>query len=161
MSYGLAIIVITVALASIALIAFRPQPSNFCASSPGFSCNYISINSTGILTAKFSQALGQQIIINGASCADQQGSSQDAPRYGNIDTNSLSTFYPAKPLFPPGNIIYSGSSYIFYIYCYRGGAIAKGSPGTVFSGFMWLNYTLPSSGLSYTQEIASFSTQYS
>ena len=159
------IITITVALIAISSLAFRTTSTSGCISPPGFNCNYIAISRAGILTAKISQALGTQIIINGIACADQQNYTGDAPKYGNIGVNAINTYYPTsigvQGDYSPGNIIYSGGYYVFYVYCYQVGAsVAKGTLGSQFTGYVWLNYSIPNYG-SQVQNIATFTTEYS
>lgn len=164
-SYGIVIITITVALIAISALAFRTTPTPGCIAPPGFNCNYIAISKTGVLTAKISQALGTQVTINGIACADQQNYTNDTPRYGNIGVNAITSYYPTsmgvQGDYPPGNVIYSGGYYVFYVYCYQVGAsIAKGALGSQFTGYVWLNYSIPNYG-SQVQKIATFTAEYS
>ncbi len=161
-SYGLAFTVMIVALIAMYSIALAPNnPPVFCTPVPGFNCNFLSLNTNGVLTAKFSQATGTQITINGIACSSQQSSGADAPAFGNVGVNSIPSYYDLPNYYPPGNIIYSGSSYIFNLYCYTsGGNIATAKLGQSFSGYIWLNYSIPNYG-SETQKIATFSTVYS
>ncbi len=162
-SYGLAITVMLLAFVSIYEIALSPNnPAVFCTPSPGFNCNFMSVNSVGIMTAKFSQALGTQITINGVACSSQQSGGADMPKYGNINVANTITYYDTQQSYPPGNVIYSGSYYIFYVNCYNnaGGGLATGKVGQPFTGYLWLNYTVPNYG-QQTQKIATFSTLYS
>jgi hypothetical protein len=160
------IIVITIALIAIGTLAFRPTPTPGCTSPPGFNCNFIAISTNGILTAKISQAIGSPLVINGAACADQQNYTSDAPRYGNIGVNAIPSYYPISSVYetgnyPPGNTIYSGGYYVFYVYCYQlGASVAKGNIGSQFTGYLWLNYTIPNYG-SQVQKIATFTAEYS
>lgn len=161
-SYGLALIVLAIVIVIVFEIIARPntqQPS--CTAPPGFTCSFLLLNRTGVLVAKFSQSLGTQLIINGVACADQQNYTGDTPLYGNVNVNSLNIFYPSSQgLYPPGNSMYSGSYYIFYLYCYKNGNIASGSLGTPYSGYVWLNYTIPNYGYQ-VQKIATFTAEYS
>jgi hypothetical protein len=161
-SYGIAIAVMLVALVAMYTIALAPDnPAVFCTPVPGFDCNFIAINSSGVLTAKFAQATGTQITINGVACASQPNSTTDTPAFGNVGVNSLNVYYDTPDYYPPQNTIYSGSTYIFHIYCYTSGSqIATSSVGQPFSGYIWLNYSIPNYG-SETQKIATFSTIYS
>jgi hypothetical protein len=160
-SYGLALIIITVAFFAVYEIALAPNnPAVYCTATPGFACNFISVNSMGVLTGKFSQALGTQITINGVACASLQSSNTDTPAYGNMGVSNTVTYYPTPTYYPPANVIYSGGYYTFRVYCYGPSGIAKGTTGKSFSGFIWLNYTIPNYG-SQTQKIATFSSVYS
>ena len=164
-AYGMAILVVIVALLAISAIALRTPKAPSCISPPGFNCDYISINSAGVLTAKFSQAIGSQITIDGAACDAQQNYTYDSPLYGNVGVGANSIYYPA-PLsaqghYPPGNTIYSDSSYVLYVPCYGvSGQQASGALGSQFTGYLWLNYSISGYG-SQIQKIATFTAEYS
>ncbi len=164
-SYGIVIIVISVALVVVASVAFQQVATPSCISPPGFNCNFLAINKSGVVTAKISQALGMQITLNGVGCASTQNNTGDRPAYGNVWVSNSIQFYP-KPLgsaghYPPGNTIYSGSSYIFYVYCYGlSNNPATGSVGSQFTGFLWLNYTI-NNYVTQTQKVATFTAEYS
>ncbi len=160
-SYGLAIVVMLAAFIAMYAIAISPNnPAVYCTPVPGFSCNFLSISKAGILTFKFSQAIGTEITINGIACASQQSGAGDVPAFGNIGVNSLQAYY-STPQYPPGNYVYSDGSYIAQLPCYApGGVQASGPTGQAFSGYVWLNYSIPNYG-EQTQKIATFSTVYS
>ena len=166
-SYGLALTIIVVAFLAMYSIALAPNnPSIYCTPTPGFNCNFIDLNSSGVLTAKISQATGTQITINGAACASQQSSGTDTPAYGNLYVANTITYYETPIYYPPGNIIYSGGTYVLRVYCYGqsnvnpSGQIATGLTGKGFAGYIWINYTIPNYG-KQVQKIATFSTVYS
>ncbi len=162
------ILTITVALIAIGALAFQSKPTPGCISPPGFNCNFIAISTNGVLTAKISQAIGTPITILGVACADQQNYTYDTPRYGNVEVNSINPndkFYPSASLWQgpsnPTNIIYSGGYYVLYANCYQVGAsIAKGTLGSQFTGYLWLNYSISNYG-SQVQKIATFTAEYS
>ena len=164
-SYGMAIIIISVAFIAVYGIAFNQPNTPSCTAPPGFACDFMAINSSGVLTARISQAIGSEIVINGAACAEQQNASTDAPADGNPSVgNNIATYpqpYTISGHYPPGNIMYSSSTYIFYVYCYDvNGGIAKGSADQQFTGYLWLNYTVP--GYKYqVQKVAVFTAEYS
>ena len=161
------IVIIITALAAVSLIASRAPVTPGCVAPPGFSCTFVSIGTSGILTVKISQAIGSNIKINGVACSDQQNSTTDIPKYGNVQVNSINpsnSFYPVQlgvsGDYAPGNYINSGASYVFYVNCYQaGGGLAAGKPGAQFSGYLWLNYTIPNYG-KQVQKIATFTTTY-
>lgn len=161
-SYGIAFLVMIAALTAVYAIALAPNnPAVFCTPTPGFNCNFLSVNSMGVMTLKISQATGTQITINGVACATQQGSGIDSPAYGNTHVSNTIAYYPVPTYYPPGNVIYSGGYYILHMYCYNApNNIATGITGKPISGFVWLNYTIPNYG-EETQKIATFSTVYS
>lgn len=165
-SYGIALLVMIAAIIAVYTIALTPSNSAvFCTPTPGFGCNFLSVNSMGVMTLKFSQAIGTQITINGAACSSQQSSGADVPAFGNMQVSNTLGFYPTPTTpgyYAPGNIVYSGGYYIMYINCYDApnNGFIKGATGKPFSGFVWLNYTIPNYG-QQTQKIATFSTVYS
>ncbi len=160
-SYGIALVIIFIAFAAIYSIALSPNnPAVFCTPNPGFDCAFVSINASGVMTAKLSQATGTEITINGIACSSQQSSSADVPAFGNTGVSSSISYYPSQ-YYPPGNSMYSGSSYVFRMYCYSSSSgVATGKTGTPFTGYIWLNYTVPNYG-SVVQKVAVFSTVYS
>ena len=167
LSYAI-IIIVLISILSVAFLIIKTPSIYSCASPPNFNCGYVSISTSGVLTVKISQAIGSNIKINGVACADQQNATTDIPKYGNVQVNSINpsnSFYPVQlgvsGDYAPGNYINSGSSYIFYVNCYQvGGSIAKGALGSQFSGYLWLNYTIPNYG-TQIERIASFTTIYS
>ncbi len=158
-SYGIAIVIIVAALLVVYRITFYNPVSPYCSSPPGFSCGFVALNTSGILTIKISQALGTQITINGVACADQQAQNSDTPAYGNVHVNGDIPYYYAQKYYPPGNSIYSGGSYILNLYCYKYGVKAARHSGSQFSGYVWLNYSIPNYG-NQVEKIATFQTEY-
>ena len=162
-SYAIAIIALIFILSAVFLI-IKIQPTYSCTSPPNFNCGYVSMSTNGFLLIKVSQAIGEPILINGAACADQQNTTINAPKYGNVAVGRSNFFYPIQLEtsgdYPPGNHINSDQSYVFYVNCYQvGGSLATGKLGSTFSGYLWLNYTIPSYG-PQIQEIATFTTTY-
>ncbi len=161
------IVIIITALAAVTIIASKAPVTPGCVAPPGFSCSFVSIGTNGILTVKISQAIGSDIKINGVACADQQNATTDTPKYGNVQVNSINpsnSFYPVQlgvsGDYAPGNYINTGSSYVFYVNCYQvGGSLAKGTLGSQFSGYLWLNYTIPNYG-TQVERIATFTITY-
>jgi len=162
-SYGIVIIVLVVAIAAISSIILTQPGTPSCTAPPGFSCAYLAINKSGVLEAKISQALGTQITLNGAACSALQNSSGDNPQYGNPRVGNILSAYPLNyGTLIPGNSMYSGSSYIFYVYCYGpGGQVATGTLGSQFNGYLWINYTIPGYKKSQVQKVAFFTAEYS
>lgn len=164
LSYGIAFIVILIAIAVIfktGLLNPLVIPSS-CTSFSGFSCSQYSINTTtGILTFTFAQATGGTIVVNGFACSAQKNSTGDKPQYGNIYVKGNSLYYPANSA--PANIISSlptTTSQTLKMYCYNAAGKATGNLGNAFFGYIWLNYTISGYG-SVTQEIASITAKYS
>lgn len=157
-SYSPVLAMLTFVFAAVLIITTTPPLNYVCSAPPGFSCSYITVNTTGAMLAKFSQALGTQITINGVACADQQNYTYDSPLYGNVGVNSLRTYYPAT-FYEPGNTFYSGTSFIVSSYCYSANAKASGLLGYQFTGYVWLNYTVPGYGYQI-EKVATFAAPY-
>ncbi|MDE1768250.1 MAG: hypothetical protein KGH64_05255 [Candidatus Micrarchaeota archaeon] len=153
-SYGLAMVVMIMALIVFYLFTSSTNTQSvYCNPAPGFSCDYYSYNSMGVLTIRLSQALGTQITIEGAACSTQQNYSTDTPAYGNVYVSNGIGYYAR---YAPGNIVYSSGYYIFYLYCYDAVGLAQFQVGKPFSGYVWLNYSIPNYG-NQVQKVATFS----
>ena len=96
MSYGIALIVIAIAIAAIYKTSIlSPTLSSYtCTAVPGFSCDAYALNATGALTVTLSQATGGPIIINGVACASQSNQLATAPQFGNICVTNTVAYYP-------------------------------------------------------------------
>ena len=102
------------------------------------------------------------------ACASQPNSIGTGPAYGNVNVgNDLFTlpslYYPANS-FTYNNIrggltVYSDGSVNMTMYCYSTSGIATGMLGTGFTGFVWMNYTVPSYG-TLTQQVATVYLKY-
>lgn len=161
-SYGIALVIILIALAIIYRIGTSNQglAAPTCTAVPGFSCDYFALNSNGILTLRLSQAIGAPIYINGTSCSSQINATGNKPAFGNIYVTKQTAYYVTHgPYYPIGNVIYSSSYYIFTIPCYGPVGQASGQVGSAFTGYIWLNYTIKNYG-TQTQRIASISAPY-
>jgi len=165
MSYGIAIIIIVIAVAVIYKVGvLNPTAAPVsCTPSPGFSCSLFSINTTGAMSIYIAQATGGPITVNGIACSASQNATGILPAYGNIHVTPSPSYYPynAYPnnALANGIVVYSGSGHMFYTNCYNAGGIANGSLGDAFYGFIWLNYSMPGYG-STIQKIASFTVKY-
>jgi hypothetical protein len=159
-SYGLALIVILIALT----VIFRIGTSNpglsapSCTAVPGFTCDFYSINISGVLTMRLTQAIGSPLTIRGVSCSSQINSTGNGPQYGNVAVGKNVQYYYA-PTYPVGNVIYSDTYYIFKVNCYNGYGQANSQKGNSFTGYIWLNYSIQSYG-NETQRIATVTTPY-
>ncbi len=158
-SYGFVILVIGVAIA--VLIVFQLNgtytETDYCNPSPGFSCGYYFINTSGEFSVQIAQVSGASMVINGIACSTEINATGNGPEYGNVRVNGSASFYP------PGGMgsgtLYSGKAQTFNMYCYRSGGTNKGLYGNGAAGYVWMNYTLPG----YKSEvimIASFNTKY-
>ncbi len=161
-SYGIAIIILTIAIAVIYNLGllnplFTPVS---CTPAPSFSCGLFYINQNGILYINISQSVGSTITVQGLSCSTAYNSVSDTPEYGNIYTSNSASYYPTGESPNNGITFYSGSSNTFVVNCYGPGGIVSGALGNIFFGHVWLNYTIPQYG-SVTQSIAAVTVKYS
>ena len=165
MSYGIALIIIIIAVAVIYKVGvLNPTAAPvMCLPSPGFACGLFAINRTGSLSIYLSQATGGPITVHGIACSSAINGSSNNPAFGNIYVTANSAYYPYNAY--PNNAllngitIYSGSGYNFKANCYNNAGIASGALGNVFTGYIWLNYTIPGYA-STTQKVASISLKY-
>lgn len=161
MSYGIALIIIFIAVAVIYKVSILSPALavSSCTASPGFSCEGFALNRSGILTLQLSQATGGTITIRGAACAALPNDTGNKPAYGNIKVSNTITYYFGSNSPGTGINLYSGSSNTLIMYCYRSSGIATGSLGSGFTGFVWLNYSVPNYG-NVTQQVASLNVRY-
>ncbi len=166
MSYGIALIIIFIAIAVIYQISVL-SPSlatQTCTGMAGFSCELFILNKTGTLLLTLSQATGGTITVNGIACSSQPNATGNKPEYGNIYVTNAFPYYPpgTQPATNSPNTginIFSDSSNTLYLYCYTGTGVAAGTLGDSYTGFIWLNYSVPGYGV-LTQEVASLNTRY-
>ncbi len=170
LSYGMALIIIFIAMAVIYKVSVTTPVISTpnCAAIPGFGCEYYALNRSGILTFTFSQTTGGTIKLLGAACSSQVNNTGNKPAYGNVKvTNTVNSI--AQPLVPYyftsantpglGVNVYSDSSNTIFIYCYTGSGVATGRLGNSYTGYVWLNYSIPYYG-NIVQQIASVSLKY-
>ena len=161
MSYGLALIIIFIAVAVIYKVSILSPALavSSCTASPGFACEAYVLNTNGILTLQLSQATGGTVSINGAACSSLPSANGNLPAYGNMYVTNTATYYVGTNTPGFGIPVYSGSSNTLNIYCYSSAGVATGSLGNGFTGFVWLNYTVPNFG-NTIQEVASIDVRY-
>lgn len=165
LSYGLALIIIVIAMAVIYKVSVMNTaliPST-CTPSAGFSCAQFSVNTTGILSISISQATGGPITLHGIACSTAANATGNKPEYGNIHVVPSNSFYPYNA-YPSNELVigitmYSGSSEVLTTYCYSSAGIATSSLSNAFIGYMWVNYTLSGYGTIITKA-ATLSTKY-
>ena len=166
MSYGIALIIIIIAIAvmyKVGVLNPRAAPV-ICVPSAGFSCGLFAINKSGALTIFLAQATGGPIVVHGIACSSAINGSSNNPAFGNIYVTANPTYYPynAYPnnALVVGIAVYSGSGYTFTANCYNNAGIASGALGNVFTGYVWLNYTIPGY-TSAVEKVAMVSLKYS
>ena len=166
MSYGVAILIITLALYIVfELGIFNPNLQvSQCTPNVGFGCESYAIFSNGTLYTIISQDTSTTLNITAAACSTNINTTTNAPEYGN--THLLS--YDAAPVFYPDNSLmnglesYSGNVFTLRLNCYDSQGVASSQLGGPFVGYVWLNYT--SSGLPNTEHqitrVIEFTTKY-
>jgi hypothetical protein len=160
-SYGIALIVIFIAVSVIYKITFLSPAlaTQTCTTTAGFACEAFILNRSAILTLQLSQATGGTITIDGAACYSQVNSTGNKPAYGNIWVTNTPAYYYGTNSPRTGINLYSGSSNTMIFYCYAGNSKATGVLGNGFTGFIWLNYTVPGYG-NLTQQVAQINVKY-
>ncbi len=161
-SYGIALIVIIVAVAVIYIISNSSNDlfQQSCTGYSGFSCSSMFLDSNGVLTLTISQATGGQILINGAACASTASTNGDMPEYGNTGVFNSLYYYPNSE-FANGVFINTGSSAKLTLYCYGSSGVAVSQTTSAqYVGYIWLNYTIVNTNIKTTQLIAAINAQY-
>lgn len=167
-SYGVVIVIIVAALVAVYLIS-TPTKQAFttqqCVASSGFSCGYVFLYFNGIMNISIVQATGGDITVYGIACSSAINSTNTQliiPAYGNIFTTNGVSYYPTG--FSPGASgvrITSGAAHTFLLNCYNSGGVATAPYGTTsFTGYLWLNYSLPGTSTKITQLVGAISTEY-
>lgn len=165
MSYGIALIVIFIAVVIIynVSVASPALTTMACTPSAGFACEMFALNRSGVLLLQLSQATGGPITVRGAACSSLPNSTSNVlttkPAYGNIKVSNTIAFYPPYNSPGTGINVYSDGSATLMLYCFSGSGVATGPLGNSYTGYIWLNYTVPGYG-NLTQEIASLSVKY-
>jgi hypothetical protein len=162
MSYGIALIIIFIAISIIYKVTVITPifASSSCTASPGFGCEAYSLNAVnGILSLQLSQATGGQLIIKGAACATLPNSIGNNPAYGNVRVSNTPAYYIPNNAPGTGINVYSDGAVTLNLYCYSNTGIATGALGTGFTGYVWLNYSIPNYG-NLTQQVVILNARY-
>jgi hypothetical protein len=166
-SYGIAFLMLGMTLYIIAHLSFVNQTlaPSYCTASPSFSCPAFALTHNGILTIALSQATGGTVNVNAAACSSTVNTMSDAPAYGNVKIVSYALapqFYPSNSNLQTPLSMYSSAIQIMSVYCYSGSGIATSGPGSPFSGYLWINYTITNlpSTTNTVQRVVEFSTKY-
>ncbi len=162
-SYGLAILIITIALYVVfSLGVFNPKLApTVCNPAPGFVCKAYAISTNSTFTISLAQATGGTIDITGAACSSSVNSSSDMPQYGNVHVLGYSSAYYPNTNIQSGLNLYSDGSNTIELYCFNGGGKATSSLGYTFSGYLWINYTISNlPPTHYIKRVATFTVSY-
>ena len=164
-SYGIVIMVIAIAIYVILQLGiFSPQfAPNYCTPAPSFSCSAYVLYPNGTLTILLGQTIGGTITLGGMACSSAINGTGTGPQFGNVNVVGSSQFYLSGG-FTKGDTLLSNAPRRLSVYCYDSGsgAPAKGSLGSNFVGYVWLNYTYSGLPGSYDQiqQVISFSVAY-
>ena len=138
-TYGWAILILSIVLASLFLLnLFNPSTfaPNYCIFQASFSCQIITLPHTnGYMNVSIGQALDTPINVTAIGC-NQQGT-----------VTNMTSYMPAS------NNIYLGigGNYTFTsIPCYQNGAVISGPAGTLYAGYIVMQYTNLETGLQHT-----------
>lgn len=144
-SYGFAILIIVIAIIiiyRIGLSGVNGFTQQTCTAQPGFSCDYVSLNTTGILAIKMSQNVATNMKINAIACSAALNNTSAGPQFGNVNMVPSNSFYPAGSS-PVGMTFYGSSESIFYMNCYGSGGILTGQISKPVIVYVFINYTAP------------------
>ncbi|MGC8547523.1 MAG: hypothetical protein ACP5MC_00780 [Candidatus Micrarchaeia archaeon] len=160
-TYGIALIIISIAIAVIVKIGFLTPTlsTSTCTPEPGFACEFYAINTSGVLEISLAQATGSQLILHGFACSTLPNTTGNKPMFGNIYVTNSIAYYPSGDAPVNSITMYSSTAQTLYVNCYGPGGIAKGHIGNSFIGYLWLNYTVPGYG-TITQQAATLDLRY-
>ncbi|MCL4364820.1 hypothetical protein M1590_00635 [Candidatus Marsarchaeota archaeon] len=126
-TYGWAILIMSiVAVALFSLINLNSVTPQECILPAGLSCNNEYLAQNGILQVNLFQATQYPIKVTAIGCT----SLQSLAYMQNIDN-------------PPSNAVYMpiSSNHTFYVQCYSNTTQFSGHIGSVYSGYLIINYT--------------------
>ncbi|MDE1860614.1 MAG: hypothetical protein KGH72_02740 [Candidatus Micrarchaeota archaeon] len=128
MTYGWAILIISLAIVIVfELINVNSLPVQQCIMPAGFSCiNYFMLQN-GLLSINILQTTQYPINITAIGCTTVAGVS-------NMQATNI-----AKPAL--GVAVPISSNYSMNVQCFANGTVATGNPGSIFSGWVAINYT--------------------
>lgn len=136
MTYGWAILVIAVVLASLDLLGvFNPSTfaKSFCVFESGLSCKSAVLFTNGTVNVNVQQYSNSQITINSINC--------------NVNP---SNFY--NSIVPANVDLAIGDNYSFSVNCYSNSTLVVKPLGSIFNGYITINYTDILSGFSHSNQ---------
>lgn len=166
-SYAIIILAVTITIyAVLQLGVFNPTLApSYCNAAPGFSCTAYSIYTNGTFAFVLTQSLGGTINITAIGCSSQLNGTGSGPAFGNVHMTNVnpSIYYPSNG-FSAGTLLLSNRPKEMSVYCFSspGTTPSKGSLGSTFIGYLFLNYTYSELPSSYhtIQQVLSFSASY-
>jgi hypothetical protein len=134
MTYGWAILIISVVLSALYMMGlFNPATfvNSQCIFPAQFSCINSYLSPNGQLSVNIEQALSAPINVTAIGCNT------------NATTSEMKTY--ASAIYIP-----IGSNYTFSLWCWAGNSNYTASPGSVYHGYIIMNYTDIQSGFPHT-----------
>jgi hypothetical protein len=163
MSYGISILIIAISIyiiLNLGVFNDRIVPQQ-CFSAPSFFCGGYSLSANGILAIQVGQTTGSEISVTGIACSSTANGIADTPEYGNIFVTKALAYYPNNNLGNTITIYTDNVSNYIDLYCYSGFGTAALPAGTAFTGFVWLNYSVPSLPNHYVKQVISLTVKSS
>jgi hypothetical protein len=141
-TYGWAILILSiVGVVFFTFINVSSSSPQECILPAGFSCQNFFMTQNGLLTLNLLQTTSDPIGVTAIGCTNPQSFSYDLPV--NQVTNPPATGLPVNILEMP-----IGSNYIFSnIQCYSNGTAFFGRIGSIFTGYVEINYTNSYTGI--------------
>ncbi|MGC8568248.1 MAG: hypothetical protein ACP5LP_03350 [Candidatus Micrarchaeia archaeon] len=137
-------------------------PPSGCILSSPFYCIKYKLNTSGNLSILITQTSGSAIKINGIACSSQMNYTGINPAYGNIyvlnSSSAGSAYYPKNVLLP--STLLDGGYKNYSLYCYSNFGRASGSLGSIFNGYLWINYSYGGIPGNIIQNVGSISAKY-
>jgi hypothetical protein len=163
-SYGFALMVVSVFIFVVmryGILSTRLTPES-CYATPSFICTSSILFNNGTFDFVFAQATGGTMNVIGVSCSTALNATGDLPEYGNVHVIGYSNSpgsYPSNQLLN-GMLVYSDNeSSRISMYCYGPSGMIVAAPGTDYSGYVWVSYTLTNLPGTYTSMVATFTTK--
>ncbi len=137
MTYGWAILIISIALSALYMMGlFSPSSyvSSTCIFPADFSCLEDFMSTSGVLTINIAQSTEAPIDITGIGCNS------------NVSLAHMTSYVGSSAIYVPIGGNYSFGS----VQCYSGSGPYSGSVGSIFHGYVIMNYTDLQTGFPHT-----------
>jgi hypothetical protein len=166
MTYGWAILIIAVVLGALfSLGVFGNLLGNHCVTTPGWSCISATLSTSGSLVMDIGQATGSTISIQGAACS-ATANSAGYPAYGAVGVGTTGSptvginggAGAAVSSSAPATVA-NGQTFTLSVPCYSSSGSTTYTLGQAFTGFVWLNYTIPGSTSAIIAQITTSLTE--
>lgn len=134
-TYGWAILIIAALMAVLySLNLFNPSSfaPSVCLFPADFSCISTTLSTSGTLSINIQQATSTSINVTAIGC-----------NAGGTYTNMTAL--------SPADFIDIGGNMTFTLSCYSGGAVVSGRAGTLYEGYVVLNYTNLQTGFQHSE----------